>query len=118
MGGEVQARVDWFQSLVEQTKIARGKGVPVAGLTYYGAVDHVDWDSGLRVRNLNINPCGMWSLTRDEHGKMHRSPTALVDLYRTYIAMPTEQSAGRLSSPEAEARIRDVLAPAVGADQR
>ena len=43
--------------------VARGKGVPIAGLTYYGAIDHVDWDSALRVRNLNINPCGMWALS-------------------------------------------------------
>ena len=55
--------VSWFKNLVEQTRIARGKGVPIAGLTYYGAIDHVDWDSALRVRNLNINPCGMWGLS-------------------------------------------------------
>ncbi|HZB96471.1 MAG TPA: hypothetical protein VE268_10960 [Herpetosiphonaceae bacterium] len=43
---------------------------------------------------------------------MIRTPTALVDLYRRYIAMPVEESVGPLVSPEAEARIRAVLGPA------
>src|SRR4030095_15676225 len=57
MGGPVEDRVRWFRYIVEETRKARAAGVPVAGLTYYGAIDHVDWDSALRVRNLNINPC-------------------------------------------------------------
>jgi beta-glucosidase len=112
VGGEVEERVAWFESLVQQTRVARAAGTPVAGLTYYGAVDHVDWDTGLRERNLNINPCGMWSLERLPSGKMVRKPTALVDLYRRYIAMPTEESVGALQSAEADARVRAVLAPA------
>ena len=43
---------------------------------------------------------------------MIRTPTALVDLYRRYIAMPVEESVSPLVSPEAEARIRAVLGPA------
>lgn len=112
VGGPVEDRVVWFQSLVEQTRVARGNGVPIAGLTYYGAVDHVDWDTALRVRNLNINPCGMWSLSW-QGDKLVRTPTALVELYRRYISMPTAESVGPLNSPEAEERIRQALAPAV-----
>jgi hypothetical protein len=112
VGGEVAERVNWFEGLVQQTRVARAAGTPVAGLTYYGAVDHVDWDTGLRERNLNINPCGMWSLERLPNGKMVRKPTALVDLYRRYIAMPTAESVGELASAEADARVRAVLAPA------
>jgi beta-glucosidase/6-phospho-beta-glucosidase/beta-galactosidase len=111
VGGEVAERVEWFESLVDQTRKARAAGTPVCGLTYYGAIDHVDWDTGLRVRNLNINPCGMWGLRR-EGDRMVRYPTALVDLYRKYSAMSTEESVGPLASPEAEARVRAVLAPA------
>jgi hypothetical protein len=92
--------------------LARGNGVPIAGLTYYGAIDHVDWDTALRVRNLNINPCGMWGLSW--HGdKLVRTPTALVDLYRQYISSPIEETVGPLVSPEAIERVRHVLAPAV-----
>ena len=112
VGGEVDKRVRWFENLVAETRKARSNGVPVAGLTYYGAIDHVDWDSALRVRNLNINPCGMWALSW-EGDKLVRTPTALVDLYRRYIGMSTEESVGALASPKAEERIRTALALAV-----
>ena len=111
VGGPVEDRVAWFQRLVEQTRVARAAGTPVAGLTYYGALDHVDWDTALRVRNLNINPCGMWSLELQPDGRMTRTPTALVDLYRKYIAMPTAESVGELASAEGVERIKAVLAP-------
>lgn len=111
VGGPVEERVQWFENLVAETRAARAAGVPIAGLTYYGAIDHVDWDTALRVRNLNINPCGMWAL-HWEGDKLVRTPTALVDLYRRYTAMPTSESVGELASPEAAARIRAVLAAA------
>jgi beta-glucosidase/6-phospho-beta-glucosidase/beta-galactosidase len=111
VGGPVEERVNWFSSLVDQSRIARGNGVPVAGMTYYGAVDHVDWDSALRVRNLNINPCGMWSLSW-QGDKLVRTPTALVDLYRKNISSALEDTVGALTSPEAAERVREVLAPA------
>jgi beta-glucosidase len=112
VGGPVEERVEWFEHLIAQTRLARADGTPVAGLTYYGAIDHVDWDSALRVRNLNINPCGMWSLSW-EGDKLVRTPTALVDLYRRNIALPTAMSVGPLASPEAETRVKAVLAPAM-----
>ncbi len=110
-GGPVEERIEWFESLVEQTRWGRAEGTPIAGLTYYGAIDHVDWDTALRVRNLNINPCGMWGLSW-QGDKLVRTPTALVELYRKYISMPTAESVGALASPEAEERIRAVLSPA------
>jgi beta-glucosidase/6-phospho-beta-glucosidase/beta-galactosidase len=113
VGGPVEERVEWFEKLIEETRQARANGVPVAGLTYYGAIDHVDWDSALRVRNLNVNPCGMWSL-HWEGEKLVRTPTALVDLYRRNIALSVEESVGPLESEEAAARVRAVLEPAGG----
>jgi beta-glucosidase len=111
VGGPVEDRVAWFEKLIGETRQARGNGVPIAGLTYYGAIDHVDWDSALRERNLNINPCGMWAL-HWEGDKLVRTPTALVDLYRRMIAMPAAESVGPLSDPAAAERVRAVLAPA------
>lgn len=113
VGGPVEDRIAWFEQIVAQTRQARAAGVPVAGLTYYGAVDHVDWDSALRVRNLNINPCGMWSLEW-RGDKLIRIPTALVDRYRQYIAAPLADTVGELADPAAAARVRAVLAPAAG----
>jgi beta-glucosidase len=113
VGGPVEDRIAWFEQIVAQTRQARAAGVPVAGLTYYGAVDHVDWDSDLRVRNLNINPCGMWSLEW-RGDKLIRIPTALVDRYRQYISQPLADTVGELADAAAAARVRAVLAPAAG----
>jgi hypothetical protein len=111
VGGEVEKRVAWFEKIIGETRQARAAGVPIAGLTYYGAIDHVDWDTALRVRNLNINPCGMWGL-HWEGDKLVRTPTALVDLYRRNISLPLEETVGILASTEAAERVRAVLAPA------
>jgi beta-glucosidase/6-phospho-beta-glucosidase/beta-galactosidase len=108
VGGPVEERVAWFDKLVQETRNARAAGTPVAGLTYYGAIDHVDWDTALRVRNSNINPCGMWALLW-QGDKLVRTPTALVDRYRDYIRMPLAESVGELASPDAAARVRAVL---------
>jgi beta-glucosidase/6-phospho-beta-glucosidase/beta-galactosidase len=113
VGGPVADRVAWFEQIVAQTRQARAAGTPIAGLTYYGAIDHVDWDTALRVRNLNINPCGMWSLEW-RGDKLIRIPTALVDRYRQYIAAPLADTVGELADAEAAARVRAVLAPALG----
>lgn len=111
VGDPEEERVAWFRQVVEETRRARAAGTPIAGLTYYGAVDHVDWDTALRVRNLNINPCGVWSLEW-RGDRLVRIPTALVDLFRRYIAMPVAESVGELRSPEAAARVDAVLEPA------
>jgi len=54
----------------------------------------------------------MWSLEKLPNGKMVRKPTALVDLYKRYSAMPTAESVGELQSAVADRRVRAVLAPA------
>lgn len=113
LGGPVEERLRWFESLVAQIRMARAAGTPVAGFTWYGAIDHVDWDSMLRVRNLTINPCGMWSLQR-RGTRLVRTPTALVERYREHIAKPSADTVGELASVEAAARVRAVLAPAAG----
>ena len=110
VGGPVEDRVRWMEQLVEQTRLARAAGTPVFGLTYYGAIDHVDWDTALRVRNLNINPCGMWAL-HWEGDRLVRTPTALVDLFRRNITLPAADTVGPLASEDAAVRIRAVLAP-------
>lgn len=111
-GGSEEERVRWFEYFIPETRKARAEGVPVAGLTYYGAIDHVDWDTALRVRNMNINPCGMWSLEW-EGDKLVRKPTALVEMYRRLINSPLEETVGELKSPEAARRVRAVWEPAM-----
>ena len=64
----------------------------------------------LRVRNLTINPCGMWSLQR-RGDRLVRIPTALVERYRELIAKPAADTVGTLASAEAAARVGAVLDP-------
>ncbi len=109
-GGPVEERIAWMEKLVAETHVARSAGTPVAGLTYWNAIDHMDWASILRVRNLSIEDVGMWSL-RWQGDKLVRTPTALVDWYRRQIALPVAETVGELSDPEAAERVRAVLAP-------
>ena len=110
-GGPVEERIAWMEKLVSETRAARAAGTPVAGLTYWNAIDHMDWASILRVRNLSIEDVGMWSL-RWQGDKLLRTPTALVDWYQRQIALPVAETVGELRDPEAAERVRAVLAPA------
>ena len=60
VGGPVEERIAGWSSWCGKPAPRGRPGTPIGGITYYGAIDHVDWDSLLRVRNLNINPwvCG------------------------------------------------------------
>ena len=113
VGGPVEDRIAWMEQLRGETRQARAAGTPVAGMTYYGAIDHVDWDSALRQRNLNINPCGMWALEW-QGDRLIRRPTALVDWFRRQIAEPEDETVGPINESAAAERVRAVLAPATG----
>jgi len=113
MGGPVEARVAWLDTLRAETQAARAAGTPVAGITYYGALDHVDWDTLLRQRNGHINPCGLWTLQR-QGDRLLRVPTAALDWYAAQIALPPGESVGAIADPAAQARAAAVLAPLAG----
>ena len=110
-GGPVEERIAWMENLTAETRKARAAGTPVAGLTYWNAIDHMDWASILRVRNLSIEDVGMWRLSW-QGDKLIRTPTALVEWYQRHIALPLEETVGELTAAEAAERVRDVLAPA------
>jgi len=52
----------------------RLEGLPIRGYTWYGFVDHVDWDSCLRTNAGRANPCGLVDLERQAHpvGDLYR----------------------------------------------
>jgi beta-glucosidase len=110
VGGPVEERIAWADTLVGEMRRAREAGTPVGAFTYYGAIDHVDWDTALRERNLNINPCGMWALSW-QGDKLIRTPTALVDWYRAHIALPISEAVGTVGDPTAAERLQAVFAP-------
>jgi len=53
----------------------RLEGLPIRGYTWYGFIDHVDWDSCLRANAGHANPCGLVNLDRQAHpvGLLYRS---------------------------------------------
>lgn len=43
----------------------RNAGIPTVGFTWYSLTDQVDWDTALREDNGNVNPKGLFDLTRN-----------------------------------------------------
>jgi hypothetical protein len=55
--------VDWLIEQWNEVKLLR-EDVPVRGFTWYGFVNHVDWDTELLEDNGHENTCGLVSLER------------------------------------------------------
>lgn len=96
--GEDERKQWWLDKTVEDMRQVRAEGVPVIGITWWGAIDQVDWDSGLRQRNYNINPTGLWALQWNGP-KLERVPTRALDAYKRYIDMPIAESVGVGGAP-------------------
>jgi hypothetical protein len=61
------AAPDWLASQWAAVNEARADGIPIRGFTWYGLVDHVDWDSTLTRDQGNENHCGLVGLDRRPH---------------------------------------------------
>ncbi len=96
--GDDARKIAWMDASVQGIRQVREEGVPVIGIVWWGAIDHVDWDSNLRQRNNNINETGLWALQRKGH-KLERVPTGALDAYRRYIQMPISESVGDGAPP-------------------
>jgi hypothetical protein len=57
----------WLARTWNDTLRLRDDGLPVRGYIWYGFVDHVDWDSALRVAAGTVNPCGLVDPDRRPH---------------------------------------------------
>ncbi|MDQ2753762.1 MAG: family 1 glycosylhydrolase, partial [Bacteroidota bacterium] len=55
----------------------RSDGVPVLGFTWYSLTDQIDWDTGLAIKNNNINECGLFDL--------QRNPRPVADAYKMLL---------------------------------
>jgi hypothetical protein len=71
--------VTWLQEQWAAVAQLR-KTVPVRGFTWYGFVNHVDWDTELQEDNGRENDCGLVSLAR--------VPNATAGAYRRLIKTP------------------------------
>ncbi len=64
---EGAAAPGWLARTWNDSLQLRLEGLPIRGYTWYGFVDHVDWDSSLRDAAGRHNPCGLVDLERRPH---------------------------------------------------
>jgi beta-glucosidase/6-phospho-beta-glucosidase/beta-galactosidase len=64
---EGPATESWLARTWNDTLQLRLEGLPIRGYTWYGFVDHVDWNTALRVAAGTVNPCGLVDLDRRPH---------------------------------------------------
>jgi hypothetical protein len=57
----------WLAEIWNDALALRAEGLPIRGFCWYGFVDHVDWDSGLRRNDGRPNSCGLVDLDRRPH---------------------------------------------------
>jgi len=62
LGGE--EAVKWLNKEWANVRKLKSDGVPLIGFTWYSLQDQIDWDTGLREDNGNLNPIGLCSLDR------------------------------------------------------
>ena len=102
--GDDARKIWWLDRLVDEVRTVRGDGVPVIGITWWGLIDQVDWGTGLRRRNHEIDPTGLYAL-RWQGERLERVPTETLSRWVEYTRGPTEQTVGRLGGePESEIR--------------
>ncbi len=65
IGGRYRPR--WLAEMWNDTLALRAAGAPVRGFTWYGFVDHVDWDLALTRDAGRVNRCGLVSLDRQPY---------------------------------------------------
>jgi hypothetical protein len=58
----------WLAEVWDDALVLRAEGRPIRGVCWYGFIDHVDWDSQLRLDRGIANPCGLVDLDRRPHG--------------------------------------------------
>jgi beta-glucosidase len=76
--------VDWFERQWTDVVRLRRDGVPIRGFTWYGLVNHVDWDTALRESNGRENPVGLVNL--------RRQPTQVWAAYRSVIESEQQET--------------------------
>jgi len=63
LGGE--DAVKWLNKEWANVHRLKQDGVPIVGFTWYSLQNQVDWDTGLREDNGNVNPLGLCDLDRN-----------------------------------------------------
>ena len=96
--GDDATKIAWLDRLIGQVRAARESGVPVIGITWWGLTDQVDWGSGLRRRNYEIDPTGLYSLEWVGE-RLERVPTETLARWNEYVRRPIAETVGTLAAP-------------------
>jgi beta-glucosidase len=64
---EGRAALSWLREVWDDALSLRDDGLPIRGFCWYGFIDHVDWDSALRLDRGRPNDCGLLDLDRRPH---------------------------------------------------
>ena len=120
--GEDARKRWWLDRMVSQIRSARGEGIPVIGMTWWGLIDQVDWRHGLRHFAYDIDATGLYRLewrdgadqpsrgpaeiTPDAGGyRLARIATKTLDAWRRYALASPEATVGPLASSSTNAGI-------------
>ncbi len=76
----------WLERLVEDTARLREEGVPLVGLIWWPAFDHMDWDGALTHRVGKLHEVGLYKLVRQTDGTLRRTRTPLADAFAKLAA--------------------------------
>lgn len=68
---EGERAVDWLHEQWTDAVRLRRDGIPIRGFTWYGLVNHVDWDSALTRNDGRENACGLVDLARRPNPVFH-----------------------------------------------
>ena len=71
---DARTAINWLAEIWNDALALKSEGLPIRGFCWYGFVDHVDWDTGLRRNNGHQNECGLVGLDRRSHpvGEVYR----------------------------------------------
>jgi beta-glucosidase/6-phospho-beta-glucosidase/beta-galactosidase len=72
----------WLWKQWHNVDAMRKDGVPVVGFTWYGLLDHVDWDSLMTQVRGHIDRCGLYDLNRKPH-PVARAYRELISAHRS-----------------------------------
>jgi beta-glucosidase/6-phospho-beta-glucosidase/beta-galactosidase len=101
-------RAAWLHDMAEQVRSARGRGVPVQGLTLYPLLDRPDWDEP-----AHWHRCGLWHVQGPDDLRRVPDPEYQRALHAWQAALPRHDG---LSPPRllafVDARHGDARAPA------
>ena len=103
----------WLDTTLDHIRRLREEGVPMLGLIWWPMIDQLDWDGALTHRIGKIHQVGMWSLSRQKDGTLHRSPTPLVRQFRDAMKQG-EERIGKLGQVAIPAQVEDEQLPPLG----